>query len=265
MWADICVHRNRKVCVWCVFDGLQWINVMNIKHYRAQEKKTPCSNRVENTQKLSWMLDLCKLNSSGNVVWQLVRKRWILKINVSKKLLRYTAWCDKYCHLVNSSDSIRISFFFFFNSTIWTLAVNRDTLLRLPHWPGVSMATGKHASPQKPGWSVSNSVWQRRREETRSETHKYRVILDYFAPAFPLPRTSSFCFGLFHLCIILWECWGRRRRPGRRASPWRPLWGTRWWVHLLVCDRLDGWLCTSLKRWLSTQPVQQRLKAAEKC
>lgn len=102
----------------------------------------------------------------------------LMKINISEKLLRCTACCDKYCGISFATLKRK-------NQIIWTLAVNRDTLLRLPHWPGVSMVTGKHASPQQPDWSVSNSVWQPLREETRSETHKHQVILDYFAPAFP--------------------------------------------------------------------------------
>lgn len=97
--------------------------------------------------------------------------------------------------------------------------------------------TRLHSNQAEASLTPSGNLRGRKHARKRTNIEWFWTILP---PALPLPRTSSFCFGLFHLCIILWECWGRRRRPERRASPWRPLWGTRWWVRLLVCDRLGG-------------------------
>lgn len=79
--------------------------------------------------------------------------------------------------------------------------VNRDTLLRLPHWAGVSMVTEKQASPQQPGRSVSNSVrqhWQGGEKHAQKLTDfkwfwAHRFISLFLKPAPTVPLFGLHC------------------------------------------------------------------------
>lgn len=118
------------------------------------------------------------------------------------------------------------------NRFVAAVAERRATLLRSPRWAGVSMATEKHASPQQPGRSVSNcpttlaggKTQRRKHADTKWFGAQCFIFFSFLFVSFFFLTPS------FRSDCAAGGCCGGRRKSKRRASPWRPPWGTRWWV-----------------------------------